>query len=144
MGPQLSSATSSHPTMSILSSVVSQGSLSSNLDSGGLVTQSCPTLVTPWTVTCQAPLSKRLSRQDYWSGLPLLSPGDLPNPGIEPGSPAWQGYFLLTQLCHFQSVPHTTPQEPGQQLPSVLSPASLPVGSSLLCHPGLSSTWQEL
>ena len=45
---------------------------------------------TPWTVACQAPLSMGFSRQEYWSGLPFPSPGDLPNPGIEPGSPALQ------------------------------------------------------
>ena len=45
---------------------------------------------TPWTVTYQAPWSMGFSRQEYWSGLPFLSPGDLPNPGIEPGSPALQ------------------------------------------------------
>ena len=44
----------------------------------------------PWTVTCQAPLSMGFSNQEYWSGLPFPSPGDLPNPGIEPGSPALQ------------------------------------------------------
>ena len=49
---------------------------------GGLVTKSCPTLVTPWTVACQAPLSMGFSRQEYWSGLPFPSPGDLPDPGI--------------------------------------------------------------
>ena len=43
---------------------------------------------TPWTVAYQAPLSTGFSRQEYWSGLPLPSPGDLPDPGIEPGSPA--------------------------------------------------------
>ena len=43
---------------------------------------------TPWTVTHQAPPSMGFSRQKYWSGVPLPSPGDLPNPGIEPGSPA--------------------------------------------------------
>ena len=43
---------------------------------------------TPWTVTYQAPRSMGFSRQEYWSGLPFPSPGDLPNPGIEPGSPA--------------------------------------------------------
>ena len=42
--------------------------------------------VTPWTVACQAPLSMRFSRQEYWSGLPWLPPGDLPDPGIEPAS----------------------------------------------------------
>ena len=43
---------------------------------------------TPWTVAYQAPLSMGFSRQEYWSGLPFPSPGDLPDPGIEPGSPA--------------------------------------------------------
>ena len=46
--------------------------------------------VTPWTVAHQAPPSVEFSRQEYWSGLPFPSPGDLPNPGIEPGSPALQ------------------------------------------------------
>ena len=58
-----------------------------------LVTKSCLTLATPWTVTCQAPLSMGFSRQDYWSGLPFPSPEDLPNPGIEPRSPALQAVF---------------------------------------------------
>ena len=55
---------------------------------GGLVTKLCPTLATPLTVACQVPLSMRFSRQEYWSGLPFPSPGDLPNPGIKPGPPA--------------------------------------------------------
>ena len=42
---------------------------------------------TPWTVAHQAPPSMGFSRQEYWGGLPFPSPGDLPNPGIEPGSP---------------------------------------------------------
>ena len=41
-----------------------------------------------WTVACQAPLSMGFSRQEYWSRLPFPSPGDLPDPGIEPGFPA--------------------------------------------------------
>ena len=45
---------------------------------------------TPWTVTYQAPPTMGFSRQEYWSGLPFPSPGDLPNPGIEPWSPALQ------------------------------------------------------
>ena len=53
---------------------------------GGLVAKSCLTLATPWTVACQAPLSMGFSRQEYWSGLPFPSPGDLPDPGIEPWS----------------------------------------------------------
>ena len=43
---------------------------------------------TPWTVAYQAPLSMGFSSQEYWNGLPFSSPGDLPNPGIEPESPA--------------------------------------------------------
>ena len=43
--------------------------------------------VTPGTVAHQVPLSMGSSRQEYWSGLPFPSPGDLPNPGIEPGTP---------------------------------------------------------
>ena len=46
---------------------------------------------TPWTVAHQAPPSMGFSRQEYWSGLPCPSPGDLPNPGIEPGSPTLRG-----------------------------------------------------
>ena len=42
---------------------------------------------TPWTVAHQAPLPMGFSRQEYWSGLPFPSPGDLPDPGVEPGSP---------------------------------------------------------
>ena len=60
--------------------------------------QSCLTLATLWTVACQAPLSMGFSRQEYWSRLPFSSPGDLPNPGIEPGSPALQADSLLTEL----------------------------------------------
>ena len=52
------------------------------------VVQSCLTLATPWTVAYQAPPSMGFSRQEYCSGLPFSSPGDLPNPGIEPGSPS--------------------------------------------------------
>ena len=44
--------------------------------------------VTPWAIAYQAPPSMGFSRQEYWSGLPFPSPGDLPNPGTEPGSPA--------------------------------------------------------
>ena len=48
----------------------------------------------PWTVAHQAPLSMGFSRQEYWSGLPFPSPGDLPNPGIKPVSPASaEGFF---------------------------------------------------
>ena len=53
---------------------------------------------TPWTVACQTPLSMGFSRQEYWSGLPFLSPEDFPDPGIEPGSPAFQADSLLSEL----------------------------------------------
>ena len=49
--------------------------------------------VTPWNVACQAPLSMRILREEYWSGLPCPPPGDLPNPGIEPKYPSLQAYL---------------------------------------------------
>ena len=52
---------------------------------------------TPWTIAPQAPLSVNFSRQEYWRGLPFSSPGDLPDPGIEPESPALAGGFLTTE-----------------------------------------------
>ena len=64
----------------------------------GLVAKSCPTLATPWTVACQVPLSMGFSRPEYWMGLLFPSPGDLPNPGIEPGSLALQVDSLLIKL----------------------------------------------
>ena len=65
---------------------------------GGLVTKSCPPLETPWTVARQAPLSMELSEQEYWSGLPFPSPGDIPDPGIKPGSLALQVDSLPNKL----------------------------------------------
>ena len=50
-----------------------------------------------WTIAHQAPLSMGFPRQDYWSGLPFPSPGDLPDRGIEPGSPALQADSLPTE-----------------------------------------------
>ena len=52
---------------------------------------------TPWTVAHQVPLSMGFSRQEYWSGLPFPSPGDLPDPGIEPMSPALEGRFFTAE-----------------------------------------------
>ena len=54
-------------------------------------------LVTLWTVACQAPLSMGFSRQEYWSGLPFLSPGDLPHPGTELWSHTLQVDSLLSE-----------------------------------------------
>ena len=55
-------------------------------------------LWTPWTVAHQAPLSMEFSRQEYWSGLPCPSPGNLPYPGIEPRCPALQADSFPFQL----------------------------------------------
>ena len=74
---------------------------------------------TSWTVVCQAPLSMRFSRQEYWSGLPLPSPRDLPDPGIETGSPGLQAYSLpseppgnrrLPQIQQTKHIHQHTPQ----------------------------------
>ena len=51
---------------------------------------------TPWTIAHQALLSMGFSSQEYWSGLPFPSPGDLLNPGIEPASSAFQAEFFTT------------------------------------------------
>ena len=68
------------------------------LDTGGcccLVAKSLfDSLQPPWTVARQAPLSVEFSRQEYWSGLPCPPPGDLPDSGIEPLSPALTGRFF--------------------------------------------------
>ena len=64
----------------------------------GLVAKSCPTLATPWTVACQAPLSLGFSRQEYRSGLPFPSSGDIPGPGIKPQSPELPADSSLTEL----------------------------------------------
>ena len=61
------------------------------------VALSCSTLVTQWTVVHQAPLTMGFLRQEHWSGLPFTSPGDFPNPGIAPRSPALQVDSLSTE-----------------------------------------------
>ena len=53
---------------------------------------------TPWTVACQAPLSVGFLKQKFWSGLPFPSPGDLPDPGMEPPAPALAGGFFTNEL----------------------------------------------
>ena len=71
-----------------------------------LVAQSSPTLCDPITVAYQAPLPVEFSKQEYWSGLPFPSPGDLPDSGIEPWSPALQA----------DSLPSEPPGKPGRSL----------------------------
>ena len=63
-----------------------------------IVAKSYLTLATPWTVACQAPLSMGFPRQEYWRGLPFPSPGNLPNPGFEPGFLALADGFFTTEL----------------------------------------------
>ena len=69
---------------------------------------------TPWTVACQTPLSMGFSRHEYWSGLLCLSPGDLPDPGIKPRSPAPQADSLPSEPPGkpFSSVCVTSYKEP--------------------------------
>ena len=83
--------------------------------------QSCPTLAAPGTVAHQAPLSMGFSRQEYWSGVPFPTPGDLPDPGIEPaslGTPALAGESFTTgppgrprrtvlRTCYLEAVAQT-------------------------------------
>ena len=64
---------------------------------------------TPWNIAHQAPPSMEFSRQEYWSGLPFPSPGDLPDPGIEPESPA----------SHADALPS---EPPGKHAPNVEAP----------------------
>ena len=63
-----------------------------------LVTQSCPTLCNAMDCSLQAPLSMEFSRQEYWSGLPFPSPGDLPESGMELEYPALAGGFFIPEL----------------------------------------------
>ena len=61
------------------------------------VAKQCPNFVTPWTIAHQAPLSMAFPRQEYWSGLPFPSAGDLPDPVIEPESPTLPGMFFTPE-----------------------------------------------
>ena len=90
--------------------------------------------MTPWTVAHQAPLSMGFPRQEYWSGGPFPSPGDLPDPGIEPGS-------LASQVDPLPSEP------PGKPKVSVIhlklpSPCPPPAHHPLLQPPNNYATWR--
>ena len=65
---------------------------------------------TPWTGVHQAPLSMEFSRQEYWSGLPFPPPVDLPDPGIEPVSPALAGGFFTTEPPGKPQILHASEQ----------------------------------
>ena len=75
---------------------------------GGLVTKSYLILVSPWTVAHQIPLSTGFLRQEYWSGLPFPFPGDLPDSGIEPMSPALQADSLSSEPSNIQAYAYCT------------------------------------
>ena len=70
--------------------------------------------MTPWTGACQTPPSMEFSRQEYWGGLPFSSPGDLPDPGIEPRSSALQAESLPSEL---PEKPQLLPWREFQMLP---------------------------
>ena len=93
---------------------------------------------TPWTVACQTPLSMGFSRQEHWSGLPFPSPGDLPDPEIEPASPvppALAGRLFTSEppgklqspfLTSLPPYPHSKWQ-PGWRLSFLQSRESVPL-----------------
>ena len=72
---------------------------------GGLVDKSCLTLVAPWTVIYQAPLSMGFPQLKYWSGLSVSSPEDHPDPGVEPTSPVLQVDSLPLKALTYSSTP---------------------------------------
>ena len=104
----------------------------------------------PWTLAHQAPPSMGFSRQEYWSGLPFPFPGDLPDPGIEPRSPALDADALTSEdSVNFQKILQTK-QAPGvlhswctgKMPPStLLAPAVLPVLTEPQCLLPLSTGW---
>ena len=81
----------------LVASLVYRLKVSMKSKSESEVAQSYPTLCPPWTVAYQAPPSMGFSRQECWSGLPFPSPGDLPEPGLEPRSPALQADALPSE-----------------------------------------------
>ena len=82
-----------------------------------LVTKSCLTLCTPWTVACKAPLSMGFPKQEYWSGLPFPTTGDLPHPGIKPEFDLFQ-LILITLHWQADSLPLSHQKSPGHSYSS--------------------------
>ena len=110
----------------------------------------------PWTVALQAPLSMGFSRQDYWSGLPFASPGDLPDPGIKPKPSAVAAGFFTTeppgksssqitsQIFQHEFVFCTSPRKYDQNIPPQVlfscCPSTLPFGGRRLKSPSIQGT----
>ena len=95
-----------------------------------------PDSAMPWTAAHPAPLSMRFSRQGYWNGLPFPSPGHLPSPGVEFGSPALQADSLLTELrgkpILYVVVCICQPQSPNQMFSMPWN--ILLIVALLICH----------
>ena len=90
---------------------------------------------TPWTVAFQAPLFMEFSRQECWSGLPFPSPGDLPDPGIEPGSPALQADALQSEPPgRFQALGLIEPKPVQYQCPLYHSASPQTITSHWFYH----------
>ena len=108
----------------------------------------------PWTVARQAPLSMKFSRQEYWSGKLFPSSGDLPDPGIEPGSPAMHAdtFTIWAPSVQFSrsvvSDSHTRPPcltTNSRSLPKLMSIESvIPSNHLILCHPLLPSIFPNI
>ena len=96
-------------------------------------------LATPWTAAHQAPLSMGFPRQEYWSGLPFPSPGDLSHPGIEPMSPALAGEFFTTEPS---GKPHSTYKMALKGNSGLANSTSIP--NSLFLSPSTTSSIQSL
>ena len=89
---------------------------------------------TLWTVARQASPSMGFSRQEYWSGLPFPSPGDLPDPGVEPGSPVLEADALTSEPSFSQTVGRPT------AAPSRLPGSAGPVGVARRAPPAVPGT----
>ena len=97
-------------------------------------------LPTPWTVAYKAPLSMEFSRQEYWRGLPFPSPGDLPHPGIEPGSLALQADALSSEPPGKLSQRKAMPKN-DQTTAKLHSSHTLVKQRSKFSKPTFNSTW---
>ena len=101
-----------------------------------LITQSCPILCSPWTIAHQAPLSMEFSKQEYWSGKPFPSPGDVPDPRIEPGSPSLQADSLPSEPPNQRS--HNLWRNRDQDIGQILCSFHHCLGTNIL---SLSVSW---